>query len=162
MAAARKTKILAHRLAHDLATRVQDAGNYGGVELRRVPLYRGRTVHHRDAGHADVVLHGDALAREGPRIRPLDRALPVPGVQGVLLGLGPVTARAWVLDRRRLYLGQLFELLVIVGDDGLYEAVVGLELGFIEVQVVVVRDLLQLLDGRGSRWHLAFLSSLLP
>src|SRR5215208_5036842 len=99
MAAARKTEVLAHRLTHYLAARIQYAGDDGGVELGNAPLHRGATVHHRDARHAGVVLYGEALARQEPRIGPLDRTPPVPGVEGVLLGSRTISARARVLNR---------------------------------------------------------------
>src|SRR5258707_1299029 len=51
MATAREAKMLAHGLADDLSTGIEDAGHNGCVHVRDVALQHVGTVHHRDAGN---------------------------------------------------------------------------------------------------------------
>src|SRR5207237_6593223 len=79
VAAAGEAEVLADGLAQDRAAGVEDARDHGGVDLRRVALEHAGAVHHRDSGHADVVLDGHRLAREQAPGRALDLSPPVPG-----------------------------------------------------------------------------------
>ena len=84
MAPAREGKILAVGLADDLGARVKRPGDDGGVDVGHGALQERGAVHHRQAGHADGVLHGQGLAREPAAVLFPDRRLHEPGVVAVL------------------------------------------------------------------------------
>ncbi len=100
MAAAREAKMLTHGLADDLPTGIEDAGHNGRVHVGDVALQHVGAVHHRDAGHAHVVLDGDFLARERSRRCAFDRAPPVPGVEPIVRGGWTEPRLARVLHRQ--------------------------------------------------------------
>src|SRR5262245_57596334 len=62
--ATREAKALANRLPNNLSACLQNARDYGRVNVRYVAFQHVGTVHHRDASDADVVLNGDLLARQ--------------------------------------------------------------------------------------------------
>src|SRR5258708_12596878 len=43
---------------------VKNSRHHGGIELRHITLEQRRTVHHGNAGYADVVLNRDLLAAQ--------------------------------------------------------------------------------------------------
>jgi hypothetical protein len=92
-----------HRgLADDLGAGVEEPRDDGRVLARDEPLEHLRAVEHRDAREADVVLDGDAHARQRALGRAGDGAFPRPAVARVLLAertMAGVDAR--VLDRAR-------------------------------------------------------------
>src|SRR6266568_6445908 len=90
MTAAGKAEILAMRLANDGAAGVKDARDDGGIDVGRVAFERRGTIHHGNAGQADIVLQRDGLAGELAARRALDRRLDVPGIVLVLLAFGTV------------------------------------------------------------------------
>ena len=100
VAAAGKAELLADRLAEDGAARVQNALDHRRVQVGHVAFERGRPVHHRHAGHADIVLDGDGLALELARAGPLDGGFHVPGAVAVLLALWPAPRQPRVSHRR--------------------------------------------------------------
>src|ERR1041384_3950647 len=85
VAAARQAEALADRLADDLAAGVEDAGDQGRVDVGHIAFERRRAVHHRQAGDADIVLDDDRLAGQRAARLALDRGLPGPGVEPVLV-----------------------------------------------------------------------------
>src|SRR5262249_29441379 len=100
VAAGREAQILARRLAGDGAAGVEHAGDDGGVDFGHIALERARAVHHRHAGHADVVLDRHRLAGKHALAAAGDVRLPVPGVVPVLLADRAIAGRARVLDRK--------------------------------------------------------------
>ena len=102
VAPAREAEVLAVNLAGDGAAGIEDARDDGCVHVGDVALEGGGAVHHRDAGQAHVVLHGDPLAGELAARRPFHLRLVVPGVVRVLLALRAVSGDARVLDRRQV------------------------------------------------------------
>ncbi len=138
------------RLADDGAAGIEDARDHGGIDIGHIAFERGRAVHHRHAGQADVVLEHDALAGQRPVGRALDLRLHIPGAERVVARARPRARRA-----RIAHLGQ------VVGQ--LLDAIVGLHRAFEHVEVLAdlalrhahvqrADDLLQLLD-RGSFDH---------
>ena len=92
--------MLTYGLADYLPTGIEDAGHNGRVHVGDVALQHVGAVHHRDAGHAHVVLDGDFLARERSRRCAFDRAPPVPGVEPIVRGGWTEPRLARVLHRQ--------------------------------------------------------------
>src|SRR6202162_3403118 len=61
------------------ASRVEDPLHHGGIDLRHIPFEQRRSVHHGNAGDADVVLDRDLLAGQQTVAAGMDIRLPVPG-----------------------------------------------------------------------------------
>src|SRR5882672_6423700 len=99
VAAAGEAEILTMDLADDGASSVQHAGDDGRIDIGDIAFERRRSVHHGNAGERDVVLESYLLARELAVGRALDLGLDVPGVELVLLALGAIARRAWILHR---------------------------------------------------------------
>src|SRR5438093_10223266 len=71
-------------ISDDLASGVENPGDERRVDVGHVAFENGGAVHHRDPGHAHVVLDRDLLASQRSRGGAFDRALPVPRVEPVL------------------------------------------------------------------------------
>ena len=110
-ARARRTEMLAPRLADDRCAGVEDAGDDGGVDFGHVALQDGGSIHHLHAGHADVVLDGDALAGELSRRRARNLGDDAPGVEGILVRGRLAPGRAGILHRRQ-FVGHRLQRLV--------------------------------------------------
>jgi hypothetical protein len=113
VAPAGSAQVLALGLSRDLASGVEDAGDDRGVHVGHVALEDRRPDHHRNPGHADVVLERDAPSGEQTRPRAADRGLHVPGAEHVLLGARKAARRAGVGDFGP-ELGNRVELPVVV------------------------------------------------
>ena len=96
-------------LADDLGARVEQARHDGGVLARDVALHDRRAVEHREARHADVVLHADAPAGERAVGGARDRALPRPPVGWVLGARRPVAEIDARVLHRQVLVGQLVQ-----------------------------------------------------
>ncbi len=83
MACSGKAEIFAGRLARDGAAGVENARHHGGVDLRHITFEQRRTVHHGNAGDADVVLDRDLLAAQQSLRAAMDVRLPVPAAIGI-------------------------------------------------------------------------------
>ena len=85
---AERAQILTRGLAGDVAARVEDPGHDRRVDLRHIAFQNPRTVHHRHARHANIVLDRHRLARK----RALDGALDIhfqyQALSGSLFGWG--------------------------------------------------------------------------
>jgi hypothetical protein len=75
-------------LADDGAPRLQYAGDHGGVEVRDESFEGEGAKAHGHPGDRDVILVADGLAGQQASGRPLDPALPRPGIERVFLRLG--------------------------------------------------------------------------
>lgn len=130
---------------------IEDPGDDGGVDLRGIAFEDAGAVHHRYARHADVVLDRDGLAREHAGGGAFDLAPPVPGAEGVVLWLRPTPRAAAVFHRwgRR---GQLVDP-GVRGEHTCHQPAEGLEIVHGEVQVVPVRDVIQLVKRGPFRGH---------
>ena len=64
MAAARKAIVLVRGLADDGAAGIENPRHDRGVDLRNVAFENRRTIHHRNARHADAILYGNTFAGE--------------------------------------------------------------------------------------------------
>ena len=140
--------MLAHGLPGDLAPGIEDPRHDRRVHVGHEPLQYVRAVHHRDPRHAHVVLDRDALARERPGGRALDRALPVPRVEPVLARRRPVARVSRVLDGERR-LGELVEA-PVGGEDAVHQVAERDDVLGRDVEVVRPRDPLQFIEGRFS------------
>src|SRR5215831_21149113 len=99
MAAARKTQVLADRLADDLAAGIEDARHDRRILVGDITFQHVGAIHHRDAGETNIVLDGDPLAAQLARRRSLNGALPIPGVEAILLSCWAVSCITRVLHR---------------------------------------------------------------
>src|SRR5439155_650755 len=104
----------------------------------------GGAVHHRDSGHAHVVLDRDLLAGEQSRGRALDRALPVPRVEPVLGRRRTVARVARILHGERR-LGELVQPSVR-REDTVHQGAERGEVFGTEVQIVRLRDAPELIQ----------------
>ncbi len=151
MASAGEAETLAMRLADDLAARVQDARDDGGVEVGYVALQGRRTIHHRHAREHHVVLEHDGLALKLALARALDRRLVVPGVVLVLLVAGPVAGRARIFDPRH-FIGHRGDGVVSV-HVGRKQDAKRIHAGIIQRQSTLSRHRAQLLPVRHLNGH---------
>jgi hypothetical protein len=88
-------------LADDGAPRLQHPGDHGGVEVGDEAFQGEGADAHGHAGHRDMVLETDGLAGQQAVGRPLDPALPHPGVERVVCGPRPVPGCPGGRDHRR-------------------------------------------------------------
>jgi len=144
VAATRKAKAFAIRLARDFTARVEDARDHRRVDVGHVALEHRSAVHHRHAGDADVVLDRDPLAAQRPARGALDRGLVVPRVQRVLVALGTVARRARVFDRR-LRFDEFLQALVGRHGPG-HQALEGHEVLRAQVQTELRGDVLDFVE----------------
>src|SRR6266545_7472630 len=77
-------------LADDGASRLQYAGDHGGVEVRDETLDGEGAKAHGHPGHRDVILVTDGLAGQHAFGSSLDPALPHPGIEPVFFRRRPV------------------------------------------------------------------------
>ena len=129
--AAREAEHLAHGLADHRGAGIEQACDDGRVERGNEAFHGRRTVHHRHAGDADVVLDNHGLAGELAAGRAGDRGLDVPRAEFVLVRSGVVGLAAWVLDRGH-EIGHFVDDVVGV-EVGLKQLPIGLGLGVVEV-----------------------------
>ena len=115
-------------LADDGAPRLQYAGDHGGVEVRDESFEGEGAEAHGHPGDRDVILVADGLAGQHASGRPLDPALPRPGIERVFFRPRPVPRCPGGRDHRRLgllqprlhegiELSQLFQEVLPVEDD---------------------------------------------
>ena len=151
MARPGKAQILARRLAGDRPASLQDTGHDRRIDLGDISFEQLRAVHHRHAGHADIVLDGDRLARQQTGGRALDLRLPVPGVVGIFLGRWPVPGRARVFHRQ---LGLHQPVQPCAGSDRpAHQLAEGHQVVFAERESERVRNIPELFDGRKPHRH---------
>ena len=93
-------------LADDGAPLLQHPGDDGCVEVGDEAFEGEGAEAHRYTCHSDVLLVTDSLAGKQAFSRPLDAALPHPGVEGVFIWARPVPGLAGGRDHRRLMLLQ--------------------------------------------------------
>ncbi len=148
-APARRTEILAPRLADDGAAGIEDARHDGGVDLGDVTGKDRRAVHHRHPSDTGVVLDGDALASEFARWRARDFGDGAPGIVGVLAGDRGSARRAGIFHRRQLvgHRGQR----IVAGEARLHQTEIGPSVGIRERDAEFVGDGADLVAGRA--WH---------
>ena len=88
-------------LADDGAPRLQHPGDHGGVEVGDEAFEGEGAEAHGHPGHRDVVLVTDGLAGQQAVGRPLDAALPHPGVERVFVRARLVPGLPGGRDHRR-------------------------------------------------------------
>ena len=147
-----------HMLADHPAAGFQHAGDDGRVHVRDEALHRLGGEHLRDAGHADVVLEADRLARQQPGCLAAERALPQPGLERVLVQGWPVAGRTLRKQaRRRLLLRAGLHEQVQLAHHVVHERHIHLRLGRVEAEAHLVRQFDELGRVRvGVHYRLAF------
>jgi hypothetical protein len=146
MTASRETKILAGRLARDHAAGIEDPGYDGRVHFKHVTFKNAGAVHHWHAGNANIVLDRHRLVGEHARAAAFDIRLPVPCVELVLLGCGPIARQAGIL-----YVELRFREFVearIGGHGSGHQASKRGGVVLIEMHAIIFRDVENLLDRR--------------
>src|SRR6184192_1924541 len=111
MASAREAERFAHGLAHDRAAGVENACHHRSVDVWHITFEGRGAVHHRHAGHADVVLHHDAFACQWTVSGTTDFRLYGPRAERILAGTWPIARRARIAHRRQV-IGQLRQAIV--------------------------------------------------
>ena len=144
--AAGEAEQFADRLAGDRGARVEQPRDDGRVDRGHEAFHRRRAVHHRHAGHADVVLDGHGLARKLAARSAGDRGLDVPRGMLVFIAGGLVRLAARILHRRQV-IGQLVDDVVGI-EVGLQKNPVGLCLGVIKMNAEAQRNGFELI----GRW----------
>src|SRR6202022_3120273 len=94
VARTREAEIFAGRLACDGTSRFKNPRHHSGIKLRDITFKQRRTVHHRDACYADVVLDRDLLAAQQAFSTGMDIRLPVPGAVRIFRCRRPVSRRS--------------------------------------------------------------------
>src|SRR5256885_16495121 len=94
MACAGEAQVFAGRLARDGAASIENSRHHGGIEFWNVTFEQGRTVHHRNAGNAYVVLDRELFAGQQPFRAGADLSLPVPGAVRIFGSRRPISWRA--------------------------------------------------------------------
>ncbi len=151
MAAAGETEILAMGLAYDGATGIEDARDDGSIGVGYVTFKRRGTVHHGNAGQADIVLQRNQLAGELAARCALDRRLDVPGVVLVLVALRTVAGRSRIGHGRNVIRHGIDQ--VVGGEISLHQGVVGSEFLFAHMHAEVLGYTAQLIESGSSDCH---------
>ena len=128
------TQAVHHVLADDGATRLQDAGDHGGVEVGDEAFEGEGAKAHGHPGHRDVILEADALAGQDASGRAFDPALPGPRVERVFFRRRPVPGFPGGRDHRRpgLLQPRLHEVIELAE---LFQEELSVEDGLVRTQV---------------------------
>ncbi len=151
MTAARGAQVLAHRLAADRAAGVEDAADDRGVNIGHIALQHAAAVHHRHSGQADVVLERNRPAGQRTRRGAFDFGPPVPGAQGIVLGLGTMAGRTRI-GHRQAGDGELIQA-GVRGQHAVHQALEGFQVVFGQVQGVAVGHIGQLIQAWSLEAH---------
>src|SRR3954447_26528088 len=95
VACAREAEIFTSRLSGYGAAGFKNSGHHGCIEFWNITFEQGRTVHHRNAGDAYVVLDRDLLAGQQPFRVSTNVRFPVPSAVRIFGRVGPISWRSW-------------------------------------------------------------------